>query len=81
MRHSYAHSYQPLALLSRGSVPLVRMTVALSLPSLLRDVLATRCAHGLEQLHQQGVVETLRFHKVADVLHVHEQLPSPLVLV
>ena len=52
-----------------------------SLPGVLGDLLAARCAYSLENLDEQWVLEALHLHEVDDICHVQEQFDSLLVLV
>ena len=51
------------------------------LPALLRDPLAARRPHGVEDLEQQRICKALHLYKIDNVLHVGQQLPTLLVLV
>ena len=39
------------------------------------------CSHGLEDMHQQGILEALHIDEVQDILHVAEEFAALLVFV
>ena len=51
------------------------------LPGLLGDFLSAGCSHGLEDMHQQGILEALHVDEVQDILHVAEEFAALLVFV